>query len=59
MSQYKFATLAVHAGQHPDLPVSDMSGEDDHSPSGEDRPIHMLEAMRLDTPARFEDPDFR
>src|SRR5690349_1587885 len=34
-----------------------MPGEDDHPAPGGDRPIDMLEAMRLDPPAGFEDAD--
>jgi hypothetical protein len=40
------------------LPIGGVPGEDDHSPAGSDRAIHVLEAVRLDPPARFEDADF-
>ena len=45
-------------GKHADLPIGDMAGEDDHPPPGRHRPIDMLEAMRLDAPARFKDTYF-
>jgi hypothetical protein len=32
-----------------------MAGEDNHPPPGRHCPIDMLEAMRLDAPARFKD----
>jgi hypothetical protein len=48
----------LNAGKHADLPIRDMPGEDDHPPPGRYRPIHMFEAMRLDTSARFEHADF-
>src|SRR6516164_8418445 len=35
-----------------------MAGEDDHPPPGRHRPMDMLEAMRLDAPARFKDAYF-
>ena len=45
-------------GKHCDLPIGNMAGEDDHAPASLDRPIHMLEAVCLDPPARFEDAYF-
>ena len=36
----------LHTGQHADLPVGDMSGEDDHPATGGDRPIDMLAAAQ-------------
>src|SRR4051812_49103526 len=45
------------AGKHADLPIGDMSGEDDHPATGGDRPIDMLEAMRLNPPSRLENAD--
>ena len=48
----------LDAGKHADLPIGDMSGEDNHPAPGGDRPIDMLEAMRLNPPARFENADF-
>jgi len=45
----------LNPGKHADLPVGDMAGEDNHSPTSRDRAINMLEAMRLDAPARFKD----
>jgi hypothetical protein len=35
-----------------------MAGEDNHPPTGRDRAINMLEAMRLDAPARFKEAYF-
>src|SRR6266403_982697 len=46
------------AGKHADLPIGDMTGEDDHPAPSRNRSIHVFEAMRLDPPARFENPDF-
>src|SRR6516164_4635158 len=45
-------------GEHPDLPVGDMTGKDDHAAARSNCPVHMLKAVRLDPPARVEDPDF-
>jgi len=45
-------------GEHGDLPIGDMAGEDDHAPPGRDGPVDILEAVGLDAPARFVDPDF-
>ena len=45
-------------GKHADLPIGDMAGEDNHPPSGRDCSVNMLEAMRLDAPARFKDAYF-
>ena len=42
-------------GKHADLPIRDMAGEDDHLPPGGDSTIDILEAVRLDAPARRED----
>jgi hypothetical protein len=49
----------LDAGKHCNFPIGDMPREDDHPPAGRDRAIHMLEAARLDPPARFEDANFR
>ena len=46
-------------GEHADFPIGDMPGEDDHAAPRGNRPIHVLEAVRLDTPAGFEDADLR
>jgi hypothetical protein len=35
-----------------------MAGEENYPPAGRDCPIYVLEAVRLDATARFEDPDF-
>jgi hypothetical protein len=48
----------LDAGKHADLPIGDVSREDDHPATGCNRPIHMFEAMRLDPPARLENADF-
>ena len=48
----------LNPGKHADLPVGDMAGEDNHPPTSRDRAINMLEAMRLDAPARFKDAYF-
>src|SRR5215469_11625498 len=48
----------LDAGKHCDLPIGNMAGEDDHAPASLDRPIHMFEAVCLDSPARFEDAYF-
>src|SRR5271155_1416842 len=48
----------LDAGKRADLPIGDMAGEDDHSPPGSNRPVDMLEALRLDAPARLEDANF-
>ena len=48
----------LNPSKHADLPVGDMAGEDNHPPTGRDRAINMLEAMRLDAPARFKDAYF-
>jgi hypothetical protein len=45
-------------GEHADLPIGDMVGEDNHPPSGRNRAIDMLEAARLDTPALFKNVYF-
>src|SRR5215469_2769115 len=46
------------AGEHADLPICNMAGEDDHPPPGRECPIDMLEAVRLDASAWLEDADF-
>jgi hypothetical protein len=45
-------------GKRGDLPIGNMSRQEYHPSLGRDRPVHMLETMRLDAPARFEDADF-
>ena len=44
-------------GQHADLPIGDMTGEDEHPPPGCDCPVYMLKAVRLDPAARLEHSD--
>src|ERR1700751_2717745 len=44
--------------EHANLPIGDMAGKDDHPPAGGDGPVHVLEAVRLNPAARFEDADF-
>ncbi len=43
--------------EHRDLPIGDMPGEDDHAAPRRDRPIYVLEAVRLDAAAGFEHAD--
>src|SRR5205085_644813 len=38
-------------GEHGDLPIGDMPGEDDHAAPRGDRPIDVLDAVRLDSAA--------
>src|SRR5215469_9420320 len=49
---------ALGPGKDADLPIGDMAGEDNHSPSGRDCAIAMLEAIRIDAPACFTDAYF-
>ena len=44
--------------KHADLPIGDMAGKDNQPPTGRDRAIDILEAARLDAPARFKDAYF-
>ena len=44
-------------GEHGDLPIGDMPGEDDHAAPRGDRPIDVLDAVRLDAAAGFEHAD--
>jgi len=48
----------LDAGKRADLPIGDMTGKDDHPPPGSNRPVDMLEAVRLDASAWLEDADF-
>src|SRR6516162_5929239 len=48
----------LDAGKRADLPIGDMAGENDHPPSGGDRTLDVLEAVRLNAPARLKDAEF-
>src|SRR5579885_3700751 len=44
-------------GERPQLPVREMAGKDDHAAAGGEGAVEMLEADRLDRPARGEHVD--
>ena len=43
----------LDAGKHCNLPIGNVAGEDDHPPTGRDRPIHMFEAASGGQGAHF------